>query len=143
VNTEITDTEKIQGWVLFDGDCSFCTAFAQRFGPLLRRHHFELAPLQTPWVKRRLAMTDEELLTEMRLLTSEGALYGGADALIALSRRVWWTLPLFWLARIPLVRAGLRSAYRQVARRRHCLGGACVVGSQVVYLLAAWKGGTP
>ena len=36
---------------------------------LLARRRLELLPLQTPWVRERLALTETELLAEMRLLT--------------------------------------------------------------------------
>jgi predicted DCC family thiol-disulfide oxidoreductase YuxK len=125
VNTEITDTKNTNGWVLFDDQCRLCRRLARRWGPLLGRHHFALAALQTPRVRERLAKNNVELLFEMRLLTPQGRLYGGADAVIAIARQIWWAWPLYWLAQVPGVRTALRHAYAWFARRRHCLGGRC------------------
>jgi predicted DCC family thiol-disulfide oxidoreductase YuxK len=123
VNTEITDNSN--GWVFFDAECSLCTNLAHRFGPFLHRHRFTLVPLQTPWVEERLAKTDGKLLSEMRLLTTQGDLYGGADALIGIAQRISWTRPLYGLLDVPIVRSVLRRLYRWTARHRTCLGGGC------------------
>jgi predicted DCC family thiol-disulfide oxidoreductase YuxK len=130
VNAETTDELSVKGWVLFDGECPLCIHLAARFGPFLRRHRFELAPLQTNWVRERLTRIDNDLLSEMRLLTSHGELRGGADALIFIARQIWWTRPLYWLSRIPLVRVALRRAYRWIAVHRHCLSGGCHVAER-------------
>src|SRR5438309_352235 len=78
VITEITDAKNERGWVLFDAECLLCRRLVRRWRPMLRRHRFALVPLQTPWVRERLAKCDRELLSEMRLLTAEGLIYGGA-----------------------------------------------------------------
>jgi predicted DCC family thiol-disulfide oxidoreductase YuxK len=111
VTTEITEVKNGRGWVLFDAQCLLCTRLARRCEPLLRKHGFALVPLETPWVRERLAKCGGELLSEMRLLTPHGNIYGGADALIALAQQIWWARPLYWFARLPLVRAALRKVY--------------------------------
>jgi predicted DCC family thiol-disulfide oxidoreductase YuxK len=123
MNPRLTEASGVKGWVLFDGQCAFCTNLVRRFTPLLHRYHFELAPLQTPWVRERLAVTDKDLLSEMRFLTAQGEVHGGADALICIARQIWWSRPLGWLASLPLIRAGLHEAYRWIARHRHCPTG--------------------
>ena len=117
----LTQESKVRGWILFDGECSLCRNAARRFTPFLRRHHFDVVPLQTPWVRERLGMSDEELLSEMRLLTAAGLVRGGADALIGIAWQIWWARPLAWCARLPLIGPALRRAYRWMARHRHCL----------------------
>jgi predicted DCC family thiol-disulfide oxidoreductase YuxK len=82
-------------------------------------------------VRERLALPDDLLLAEMRVLTVSGHVLGGADALLYLahelgaSRRVWWPRPLTIVSKLPLVMPVLRFAYRWVARRRYCGQGAC------------------
>jgi len=112
---------------LFYAQCLLCTRLARRCGPLLRRHRFALLPLQTPWVRERLAKCDGDLLSEMRFLTPDGIVYGGADALLLLARQIWWARPLYWLARLPILRAALQKAYAWFARRRNCLNGRCQI----------------
>ena len=120
---------KVEGWVLYDEDCRSCARWARCFRPWLARRHFELLPLQTPWVRARLGLADSRLLAEMRLLLPDGTNFGGADALIEISRRCWWTWPFRQMARVPGVRELLRRGYRRVARRRHCDNGICDVGN--------------
>jgi predicted DCC family thiol-disulfide oxidoreductase YuxK len=124
--------EPHRGWVFYDGECSFCTAAATRFAPLLRRHDFRCLPLQTPWVQERLHLKPGELLLEMKLLTAGGKVFGGAEALLQIARNIWWAWPLFVFSFLPGIKFFLDLAYRQVAARRNCLGGQC-----------AFKKGTP
>jgi len=72
-----------------------------------------------------LRLPPEQLLFEMRLLTSDGRQFGGADAFIEISRRVWWAWPFFALAYVPVMRSLMRAIYRKVAARRSCAAGTC------------------
>jgi predicted DCC family thiol-disulfide oxidoreductase YuxK len=118
-------TEAAQGWVLYDGNCSLCANAVTRFAPMLRRHHFDLVPLQTPWVQKRLGLKLNEPPAEMKLLASDKTIYGGADALVQIARHIWWASPLFALAKIPGALILLRAIYRRIAANRHCLSGVC------------------
>lgn len=120
---------KTEGWVLYDGDCRFCVRLARCFRPWLASRYFELMPLQTPWVRTRLGLLDSDLLAGMRLLSPDGKVFGGVDALLAISRHYWWTWPLRQVARLPGTPKLLRLGYEWVARHRGCAGGACVVAS--------------
>ena len=117
--------EAARGWVFYDGECSLCLATAKRFTPLLRRHQFDFAPLQTPWVQQRLGLKPNEPLTEMKLLAADEKVYGGADALLQIAREIWWAWPLFALAQIPGVKSLIRAIYRRIAASRTCIGNAC------------------
>ena len=127
MNTKIPDkaAEAAQGWVLYDGECLLCTGAAARFAPMLRRHHLDRAPLQTPWVRQRLGLKPNEPLPEMKLLANDGQVYGGADALLQIARRIWWAWPLFTISFLPGVKNLLRAAYRKIAERRNCINGQC------------------
>ena len=85
VNADFADVPKTGGWVLYDADCPFCVRMFRRFGPLFASRHFELVPLQPPWVRLTLALPESQLFSEMRLLLPDGTQFGGADALIAIS----------------------------------------------------------
>lgn len=123
--TNIADRNGDRGWVFYDGQCSLCIDLADRFGRSLARRGFGLAPLQTPWVRNRLGLTPRSDLTDMKVLTRDGEVLGGADGAIHLARYLWWAWPLYALARLPGMRRMLRLGYRWIAERRHCLGGAC------------------
>jgi predicted DCC family thiol-disulfide oxidoreductase YuxK len=126
VNTEITEN-KLNGWVLYDADCRLCTGMARRFYGLLATRHLELLPLQTPWARARLALSEPQLLAEMRFLRPDGKSFGGADALLEIGRHFWWAWPLRQIGRIPVITRILRTAYRWIARNRYCIGGRCEV----------------
>jgi len=115
------------GWVFYDGECQFCISNIRRYEKLLRRHGFEPETLQTPWVRERLGLKPDSELTEMKLLATDGGIYGGADASLQIARRIWWAWPLFALAKIPGMIFIFRAIYRRVAARRHCLGGSCAI----------------
>jgi predicted DCC family thiol-disulfide oxidoreductase YuxK len=100
-----------------------CLRWVGRFRAPLEKHGFILLPLQSDAVRALLHMGEPELLREMRVITREGIIYGGADALIFISRAIW--KPLFYLSAIPGVKPLLRHAYRVVADNRHCGDGAC------------------
>jgi predicted DCC family thiol-disulfide oxidoreductase YuxK len=125
VNAEMTDQARIEGWVLYDADCPFCVRLAQRFARLLASRHFQLLPLQTPWISAKLGLAEARLLSEMRLLLPDGTHCGGADALIEMSRRYWWAWPFGQMARVPGVTELLRWGYRCLARQRHGANGVC------------------
>jgi predicted DCC family thiol-disulfide oxidoreductase YuxK len=129
MNAVITErtSEAAQGWVFYDSQCSLCTAAVLRFGPMLRRHHFEFAPLQAMWVQQRIGLNSGELLTEMKLLTANGRIYGGADALLQIARTIWLAWLLYALAQIPGVKILFRAIYRYIATNRKCFNGACSI----------------
>lgn len=127
LTSEFTDRKGLhaRGWLFFDAQCAFCTKIARLLAPILRRRGLALAPLQDPRVSALLALPHQELMREMRFLLSDGTQYGGADAVIAMAREIWWAHPLVWLANVPGMMNLLRSAYRTVAANRSCNSVAC------------------
>lgn len=114
-------------WVLYDGTCPFCTGLAERYGPLLHKHGFELATLGEPWVRERLGLAEGEIPSEMKLVTTEDRVLGGTDALLEIARGIAWARPLAWIGGMPGIYQTVRAGYRWFAARRHCVGGACAV----------------
>lgn len=114
-----------RGWLFFDGECGFCTRIARWLAPILRRRGFAVAPLQDPRVGALLGMSREELLRELRFLLSDGTQYGGAGAIVAVAREIWWAGPLVWLSRVPGMLRLLNAGYRWVARQRSCSATGC------------------
>jgi predicted DCC family thiol-disulfide oxidoreductase YuxK len=109
-----------QGWLFFDAQCGFCTGIARWLAPVLRRRGFAVAPLQDPRVCALLGLTGEDVLRELRFLLSDGTQFGGADAVVAVTREIWWAQPLAWLANIPGMMPLWHAAYRWVAAHRSC-----------------------
>ena len=109
-----------KGWLFFDAECGFCTHLARWIAPILGRRRMAVAPLQDPRVVALLGMNKELLLMELRFLLSDGKQYGGADAVIAVAREIWWARPLVWFAKLPGATKLLHSGYRWVAAQRSC-----------------------
>ena len=126
---EYTDSKgrHARGWLFFDAECAFCTRLARWLAPILRRRNVETAPLQDPRVGALLGMQREELMRELRFLLADGSQYGGADAVLAVAREIWWSRPLVWVSTIPGMLPLVHAGYRRVAERRSCAGARCPV----------------
>jgi predicted DCC family thiol-disulfide oxidoreductase YuxK len=118
--TEPAEAVPFRGWIFFDRDCSFCRELALRFENVLAKRGFHFEPLQQEWVRQRLNLTREQALEEMRVLTTAGDVFGGADAVIFLTGQLLWAMPLAVLARLQFVHAMLDRLYRWVAAHRTC-----------------------
>lgn len=93
LSSEMTDAKgkhAARGWVCFDRGCPVCTSLARRFQRTLEKRGYGLAALQDSRVQALLDLPAAELLQEMRVATSEGKIYGGAEAVVYLSRQIWW-----------------------------------------------------
>ena len=125
--SEYTDSKgrHARGWLFFDAECVFCTRFARWLSPILARRGIETAPLQDPRVGALLAMNRDALMREMRFLLSGGQQYGGAEALLAMAREIWWARPLAWLSKVPGAADLLRDGYHWMAAQRSCAAVGC------------------
>jgi predicted DCC family thiol-disulfide oxidoreductase YuxK len=126
--TEMTDTKgrhAERGWICFDRDCALCTSLARRFRRTFEKRGFGLAALQDPRVAALLSLPADQLLLEMRVVTTTGEIRGGAESIVYLAGKIWWAWPFFAAARIPGVLWILGIGYRWFANHRHCSTGAC------------------
>jgi predicted DCC family thiol-disulfide oxidoreductase YuxK len=138
VFTELSDSvdrKRLRGWVLYDAECGFCLSILARVQDTLQAGGFQAEPLQSPWVRERLKLSDPELLREMRVLAPGGRVLGGADAVFylagALEPRPWWARILAIAGNLPLAKPLGRWIYRWVAARRQCHGGACSIADSL------------
>jgi predicted DCC family thiol-disulfide oxidoreductase YuxK len=124
---EFTDRKErsARGWLFFDAECVFCTRIARWLAPTLRRRGLGVAPLQDPRVGALLGMSRRELLKELRFLLSDGTHAGGASAVLAVAREIWWGKPLIWLANLPGMMQALDAGYKWIAARRGCNNEVC------------------
>jgi predicted DCC family thiol-disulfide oxidoreductase YuxK len=113
-------SRSIRGWILYDAECPMCRDMMRRFEKTFTSRGFTFTPLQ-------LELKPGTSPTEMRVRTANGAEFGGADAVLYLARFVWWGRPLRWFARLPRAKRLLERIYREIASRRSCDGGACLL----------------
>ncbi len=119
----MTEKSKI-GWVFYDGECTFCISLAARGRTYLQRHGLELVPLQG--VEAARLPPGEDSMEEMKVLTRDGVVHGGADALVYLAGLNRWGGVVRFFACLPGVLPLLRRGYRWVAANRRCLNGQCI-----------------
>jgi predicted DCC family thiol-disulfide oxidoreductase YuxK len=130
LSSEMTDAKGShaeRGWAFFDRDCQVCVATVSRFRHSLEKRGFGFAALQDPRVQALLNLPDAELLREMRVATSEGNIYGGAEAIVHLAGRIWWAWPFYAAAKLPGISNLLAAGYRWFADHRTCSAGVCSI----------------
>src|SRR5258708_35534569 len=84
----MTDTKgrhAARGWICFDRDCTVCTSLARRFRRTFEKRGFGLAALQDPRVAALLARPPDQVLQEMRVVTTTGEAHRGAEAIVYLA----------------------------------------------------------
>jgi len=118
------DATNQSGWVLYDDDCDFCRRWVLLFELTLAKRGFGIAPLQADWVRDKLQLPEDELLQDVRLLLPDGDQIAGPDVYRYCMRRIWWTLPLWVFAALPLGRQAFDWSYRTFARNRYCVSAA-------------------
>ena len=122
-------------YLLFDGHCRLCTGGARRVLRLARPGAIELLDFQQQGALARFpGLSHAECMREMKLVTPEGRVYGGAEALVrALTTRAVlgsWA----WLYYLPGLRQLADAAYVSIARNRYrflgrtdCASDACAL----------------
>lgn len=115
----------INGWILYDGGCGFCSRWVKFWESTLRRTGFGVAALQEPWVASQLGMPIDDLLVDIRLLTGTGGLISGADVYLAVARRIWWAWPFYAIFSLPGFYWVICAGYRWFARNRHRVSQSC------------------
>lgn len=109
--------------VIWDGECNFCRSQVERLHRLdsgrltyLSLHDSRVAGLCPD-------LTQEQLMQQMWVVTSDHRKYGGADAAKYLSGqlpKLWWLWPLLHL---PLTMPLWRWIYSKIAARRYRIAG--------------------
>jgi hypothetical protein len=89
-----------------------------------------MAALQDPRVSELLGLPPDQLLLEMRVVTSDDELYGGAAAIVYLAKQIWWAWPFYVIAQFPGGRSILWLSYRWFADHRNCSSGKCSVAQK-------------
>jgi predicted DCC family thiol-disulfide oxidoreductase YuxK len=120
----------IVGFILYDGQCGFCSRWVRFWASTLQRRGFAIASLDEPWVAEKIKMPYEELLTDIRLFTADGQLISGADVYLYVTRRIWWAWPFYAIFSLPGCNGLIHLGYRWFARNRHHISHACGLRSR-------------
>ena len=121
------DQTEPRGWVLYDAECGVCHRTVPFFGETLRKRGFEIAPLQSDWVRERIGILADDQLNYMRLLLPDGRQVLGADVYRYMMKRVWWSYPIYLLSVLPLLRTVFDWAYRTFAENRYWVARTCAL----------------
>jgi predicted DCC family thiol-disulfide oxidoreductase YuxK len=116
--------------VVYDGECSFCCRQIERIKRRDRRSRFEFVPRNFPGLDARFPrLADGDFNTGMRLVTVQGEIFVGADALYHIFRFLPFWGGVAWLYRLPGLNALARLGYRWIAANRERLGRSCDASS--------------
>lgn len=113
------------GWILYDDSCGFCRRWVPFWKNALRKRGFEIAPLQADWVKKKLQLSEGDLLQDLRLLLANGEQIQGADTYRYAMKRIWWAFPVYLFSAAPLGKQIFDWGYRKFAAHRHQISRTC------------------
>ena len=117
--------EDMRGWILYDGSCGFCSKWVPFWSTTLARQDLGFAPLQADWVRGRIDMPEEELLSDLRLLLDTDEVISGPDVYRHVMRHAWWLTPIYLLSIIPGLSHLFDWCYRTFANHRYEVSAAC------------------
>ncbi len=134
--TRTTPPQDGSAVILYDGLCKLCTAQAENLEKLARGRVLSEA-LQTA-LPRFPGLSEEEALREIKLVSADGRIYGGAEAIVKLVNLGHpFSGKLLYLYYLPGIRQLSDRFYAWVARNRYrlfgkrpedaCENGACAV----------------
>lgn len=105
--------------LLYDGDCRLCVGGSDRLVSLARPGLIELVNLRDrAALARHPAIPPDVDFSALRLVTPDGRMTSGAEAIaLVLGTRRWWRL-ITWLYWVPGLRQLTDATYRWVARNR-------------------------
>ncbi len=111
--------------VIYDGDCGICEKSRELIEKLDWLNLFECQPFHNHEAYEEFALTPKECEKELKLITTSGSIYGGAEAVTQICLK----LPLFFLVGVllwlPPVRPLARWLYSNVANNRHKISARC------------------
>lgn len=108
--------------VLFDGDCSFCSALALHAERFDRRDRLELTPLQSPGVLAQHGVPLAAAAEALHVVSADGSVHVGGRAIQAVLAELAWLWPASYLWLIPGFPYLMEHLYHWIARNRHTLG---------------------
>jgi len=121
VDSTETPVQPKAGWILYDGECSFCFRWVHLWEGVLEKRGFALKDLQSASRDGTLHVPAKNLLDDILVLTRGGQVVSGADAYLYVTRRIWWAWPFFAVFSLPGFNRLLWWGYRSFANNRYCV----------------------
>jgi predicted DCC family thiol-disulfide oxidoreductase YuxK len=115
------------GWILYDGECGFCSRWVHFWKKVVEARGFALKELQSAAADGSLEIPGENLLDDIRVLTRSGELISGANAYLYVTRKIWWTWPFYAIFHLPGFNWVLWQGYRWFNRNRYRISRHCKV----------------
>lgn len=116
----------MQDIVIYDGRCSFCRFQISLLRTLDICKKLKFISLYDDIVSEQFPMLSrEDLLKQMYVVSSTQFIYGGAEAIRYLSRRLILLWPMAILLHIPYSMFFWDKIYRFIARNRYLIAGKC------------------
>ena len=125
IRIDEVERNSVKGWVLYDDTCGFCRQWIPFWAATLRKRGFDVAPLQSGWLRDHPAFSAVELLDDLRLLLENGRHIQGADVYRYLMRRIWWAWPMYLFSIAPMTKSLFDWGYRTFANNRYRFSKAC------------------
>lgn len=116
---------EIRGWILYDDSCGFCRRWVPFWRSTLNKRGFHIASLQSRFAQENLDLSESEMLTDLRLLLTNGQQIAGANVYRYVTKRIWWAYPIYLFSVSPLLRRVFDAAYRSFATNRFRFSRAC------------------
>ena len=108
-----------RSYLIYDDGCPVCRSFARRLGAPDQPGALTLVPLSAAKLPAGLPLPpSEQLEREVHLISADGSVVSGIDAISALA--LWsprWRV-VGWLFQLPLVRTVASAVYRLIAGHR-------------------------
>ena len=119
-----------KGWILYDGECGFCSRWVHFWKKTVESRGFFLKDLQSARAQGMLKIPPESLLDDVLILTPQKNLERGADAYLFVARQIWWAWPFHALFGLPGFRWILGQGYRWFNRNRYLVSRHCTLPRQ-------------
>ena len=114
-----------KGWILYDGECGFCSRWVHLWEKVVQARGFALKELQSACADGSLQISPENLLDDILVLTPAGKLASGANAYLFVARQIWWAWPFYALFSLPGFNWILERGYRWFNRNRYRVSRHC------------------
>jgi predicted DCC family thiol-disulfide oxidoreductase YuxK len=114
-----------RGWILYDGQCGFCSRWVHFWEKTVEPRGFALKDLQSAHAEGMLEMPPENLLEDILILTRQNKFERGADAYLFVARQIWWAWPFYALFSLPGFHWILWQGYGWFNRNRYLVSRHC------------------